>query len=132
MGWIGEAILGFILGGSFITFVQFLISRSDKKNDRFDGIVKSIGIIEKKIDDLDSRIEENEAVNKRVRILRFADEMHEEKRHSKDSFDQVLSDITGYNQYCTSHPEFRNNQTAVTVDYIKKCYAERLERHDFV
>ena len=94
---------------------------------------KKIDALEKKIDSLEAKEDRRDAVNKRVRILRFEDELQTGMRHSKDSFDQVLSsDITDYESYCRSHPEFKNNQTCATVEHIKKVYAERLERRDFL
>lgn len=91
-----------------------------------------IDALAKKVDQLESKEDQRDAVNKRVRILRFEDELQREQRHTKDSFDQVMSDITDYNQYCTDHPKFRNDQTAQTVEHIHKVYADRLERHDFL
>ena len=93
---------------------------------------RKIDALEKKIDSLEAKEDRRDAVNKRVRILRFEDELQSDARHSKDSFDQVLSDITDYDQYCAGHPEFRNNQTSATVEHIKKVYSERLERRDFL
>lgn len=93
---------------------------------------KKIDALEKKLDSLEAKEDRRDAVNKRVRILRFEDELQSDARHSKDSFDQVLSDITDYDQYCAAHPEFRNNQTSATVEHIKKVYSERLERRDFL
>lgn len=91
-----------------------------------------IDALAKKVDQLEAKEDQRDAVNKRVRILRFEDELQREQRHTKDSFDQVMSDITDYNQYCTDHPKFRNDQTAQTVEHIRKVYADRLERHDFL
>ena len=93
---------------------------------------KKIDTLEKKIDALEAKEDQRDAVNKRVRILRFEDELQEAKKHSKDSFDQVLSDITDYDAYCESHPKFKNDQTAATVRHIRKVYDERLERRDFL
>lgn len=96
-------------------------------SDKIDALSDKVGKLEAKED-------ERDAVNKRVRILRFEDELQRGQRHTKDSFDQALSDITDYESYCApgKHPEFRNNQTTATVEHIKKVYAERLERHDFL
>lgn len=91
-----------------------------------------IDALSDKVDKLEAKEDQRDAVNKRVRILRFEDELQREQRHTKDSFDQVMSDITDYNQYCTDHPKFRNDQTAQTVEHIRKVYADRLERHDFL
>lgn len=91
-----------------------------------------IDALAKKVDLLEAKEDQRDAVNKRVRILRFEDELQREQRHTKDSFDQVMSDITDYNQYCSDHPKFRNDQTVQTVEHIRKVYADRLERHDFL
>lgn len=126
-----ETFIGILLGGSFLAFLQFLITRHDNKHDKFKEIMQAIAELEKKVDSLDEKGEKREAVNKRVRILRFEDELQEDRRHSKDSFDQVMSDITDYDYYCQKHPDFRNNQTSATVAHITKVYTERLEKHDW-
>ena len=91
-----------------------------------------IDALAKKVDQLEAKEDQRDAVNKRVRILRFEDELQRDQKHTKDSFDQVMSDITDYNQYCEDHPKFRNKQTEQTVEHINKVYAERLEKHDFL
>lgn len=78
-----------------------------------------------------AEVGEDRAITARVRILIFEDELQEGRRHSKDRFDQVLTDIDNYESYCTSHPEFKNNQTRATVSHIRKVYSSRLEKHDF-
>lgn len=131
-----EAIITFVLGGGFLSFLQFLISRHDDKNnaikDLKEYVTKMEGRLTEKIEAIEEKADERNAVNARVRILRFADETLEGKRHSKDSFDQCLEDIDDYEDYCDAHPDFKNNQTASTVTYIKKIYMERLEKHDFL
>lgn len=131
-------ILNILLGGSIIAFIQFLIVRHDDRREKKDELIKKIDEIKKDMTALHDEVqcvkEDNErerTVNKRVRILRFEDELQENKRHSKDSFDQVLSDITDYNHYCEDHPEFKNDQTAATVAHIKAIYQERLDKRDF-
>ena len=123
--------LGICGGGALLAFLQFLISRHDKRKDDMKGIKDELEAIKKDIKNLDEKGDRREAVNCRVRILRFEDELQENRRHSKDSFDQVMTDITTYDQYCEQHPDFKNSQTAATVDHIQKVYADRLEKHDF-
>ncbi|MBE5996994.1 MAG: hypothetical protein E7240_06540 [Lachnospiraceae bacterium] len=127
-----QTFIGILLGGSFLAFLEFLIQRYDKKHDRFAEIKKSIEELRKDIGRIDAKGDRREAENRRVRILRFEDELQEERRHSKDSFDQVMNDITEYNQYCAKHPEFKNEQTVATASHITSVYHERLERHDFL
>lgn len=113
-------------------FIQFLIQRKDKKDDCSKKIMDMIQTLEEKIDKLDSQMSEDGAITARVRILKFMDELLEGRRHTKDSYDQVMTDITNYNKYCKSHPDFKNNQTESTIEYINKNYQERLEKHDFL
>lgn len=129
---VATGILSILVGGGLLAFVQFLISRHDSKHDRLKGIVDSIDRLSDKVDRLEQKGDERNAVSMRVRILRFRDEMLEGQNHTHDSFQQVLSDIDEYDKYCAKNPEFRNGQTTATIEHIKRNYAERLEKHDFL
>jgi hypothetical protein len=54
-------------------------------------------------------------------------------RHSKDAWDQVMSDIDYYKKYTEpgKHPDFKNGQTEATIEHIEHGYRERLEKRDF-
>lgn len=121
-----------LLGGGILGFIQFLISRNDKKNDRMIEVIEAIQGLKSDVKKLEEKGDERNAISARVRILRFMDELLEGRQHTKDSYDQCLSDITTYEQYCEAHPNFKNNQTVATVQHIKKNYEERLEKHDFL
>ena len=118
--------------GGFFTLIQFLIQRYDSRRGELKAIRNDVTEIRKEIRMLDDKGDRREAVDCRVRILRFEDELQEMRRHSKDSFDQVMTDITTYDHYCDQHPEFKNSQTVATVEHIKKVYVERLDKHDFL
>ena len=93
---------------------------------------KIIGVKElsEKVDKLEYKVEQNEAITSRVRILRFGDEIRDgEILHSKESFDQVLNDITRYDAYCKEHPEFENAKTVLTTKVIKDTYTKLYEEH---
>ena len=136
-------LIGVLLGGGVLAFIQFLITRHDSKHDKVEEVNKSIqalsedvkerfDVLDRKIDTVDSKGDERFAVSSRVRILRFEDELQRETEHSKDSWDQAMSDIDYYENYCQAqHPKFKNNQTAATVEHIKHGYGERLEKHDW-
>jgi hypothetical protein len=128
-----------LIGGGAVGFIQFLISRHDAKRDKNKEVLEAIaaldtkiGELDKKIEAVDSKVDERAAVSARVRILRFMDELLEGRRHSKDAYDQCLSDATFYDKYCSRNPDFKNNQTEATISYIRKNYDERLEKHDFL
>lgn len=105
-------------------FLQFLLERKDKKNDCSKKILEAIQKINNKID-------QRTAVGCRIRILKFMDEIIEGWEHSKDSYNQIMQDITHYHQYCEEHPQFLNHQTDATIERIKKDYEQRLTTNDF-
>lgn len=109
-------------------------------------LFKKIDSLEKKADDLEKEftnmrreVAEKEAIACRTRILRFGDEVFHEKkysnerfRYSKEHFNQVLRDITDYEQYCSEHPDFENNQAALTCARIKEIYGDLLVSGGFL
>jgi hypothetical protein len=131
-----------LIGGGLFSLIQFLIQRHDGKHDKLKAVTDSINAmsgkmderfntLDRKIDSVDTKADNYNAVARRVRILRFEDELQAKQRHSKDSWDQVMSDIDVYENYCDTHPRFKNNQTAATITHIKHGYNERLEKRDF-
>lgn len=147
-------IVSILLGGGILGFIQFLLKRKYEKEDKHDEVIEAINKLDekvdekfialdrqsterfdelnKKIDEVDKKGDERAAVSSRVRILRFRDEMLEGKSHTHDSFQQVLTDIDDYEQYCETHPDFKNNQTLRTIEHIKANYDERLNKNDFL
>ena len=67
-----------------------------------------------------------------MRIQRFADELYGNVLHSKEHFDLILMDITAYNNYCDTHPDFLNEKTKFAEEIIRdkyeKCMRERTFR----
>ena len=142
-------LINILVGGGILAFIEFLIQRHDQKTGRRSELLEAINKLDKKIvtvedkiDKLEDKIDQVEAdgrerdaeaatVAARIRILQFADELLENRKHSKNRWDQCLSDITSYEDYTRNHPGFKNGQTAATVEFIKKTYAVRLEKHDF-
>ena len=134
-------------------FIQFLVQRKDNKEDCSKKIIEMIQKLDekfdekiaelnnrsnqrnerlnKKIDKLDGELTERGTIECRVRILKFMDEILEGWEHSKDSYNQVMQDITNYEKYCAQHPLFKNHQTVATIAHIKADYQERLEKNDF-
>lgn len=138
------SVIGVLLGGGILAFIQFLITRHDTRHDRLKGVTESIetlktgmnerfDTLDSKIDAVEAKTDEYYAVSCRVRILRFEDEMQSDLRHSKDAWDQVMSDVDFYEKYTEpgKHPDFKNGQTAATIEHIKHGYRERLEKRDF-
>jgi hypothetical protein len=125
---IGMLITGFVSIAVALISSNGFWSRMEKKN----GIKDSIAEISKQQQGLSKKIDENEAKGARRRILRFADELLQKKKHTKDYFDDILADIDMYDRYCKANPDFPNNRTMMAEANIKMAYKERLEEHDFL
>lgn len=136
-------IIGAILGSAGLwTFLDHTQQRKADKNMQDSEMMKELKAvrseltevkeaIDEKLNAVKEAIDENEAKASRIRILKFADEIFMEMNHSKDAFDQCLSDVTFYEKYTKEHPRFQNHQTQETVEYIKEVYHERMQKKDF-
>lgn len=134
------ALIGALGGGGILGFIQFLINRSDGKRDEMKEIKEGIQLLAKK-DDVDilakqvkeikRQLDEREATNARVRILRFSDELTQNMWHSKDSFDQAVLDCDAYEDYCSAHPAYKNSIAGAAIEYIRKTYQKCIEEHAF-
>lgn len=125
-------ILVAVLGGGFSGFLPFWITRMDSKKNKNTEVLAALNMLREKVEEMEQKSDERYAISCRIRILRFYDEMRSGIKHTKDSWDQCLSDITAYETHCFDHPKFKNNQTAATVQYINDEYHERLMKNDFV
>lgn len=92
------------------------------------GRLLGIKTVSDKVDALEKKVDENQATTLRVRILRFENELQEERIHSKDSWDQCMDDINRYERYTDEHPEFKNNITVASINHIKNKYSDLLEK----
>lgn len=97
-----------------------------------EDILVKLKSLEKELSRISSNVEEYNAINSRVRILRFGNEIKQGILHTKDYFDQIMQDIDIYENYCNINKEFRNSITSITVEIITNNYRERLEKNDFL
>ena len=119
-----DIILAVFASGGFWAFIQFLISRRDKTQQRLDEIYD-------KMDKLSDKIDHNAAVLARTHILRFDDELLNGVEHSKEYFRQQLDDIDTYDEFCDKHPKFQNSYTVMAATHIKQTYQRLLEKGEF-
>lgn len=100
--------------------------------EKLDAVQKDITSMKDEISSLKESDAQQEAVNCRYRILRFADECYLGQKHSLEHFKQILSDITIYESYCSDHPDFPNQVAVMSIDHIKSYYSKAVEQHDFL
>ncbi len=122
-------VFGFILGGSFLTFLQFLINRHDNKQDKSDAVLSAIKDLDGRVERIEKSLDERDAVLARTHILRFSDDIYNGINHSKEYYDQTLDDLKTYTKYCESNPGFANGRTEKAGEYIQKEYDRLIEAH---
>ena len=139
------ALWEILTGGSgIIVIVMTLIQVSKIEINPWSWLAKTIGkaingeVIEK-VDKLGNDLqalrdesEEREAKTCRTRILRFGEEIMRGVKHTKEHFDQILTDIKFYEDYCDAHPKFRNNIAVATIKRIKSVYQKCLKENSFL
>lgn len=101
-------------------------------NAKLDKIIAQQAATDKKLDEHIAMDDERYAVDCRARILRFNDEVLHGQNHTKEHFDQTLSDITTYNNYCDNHKDFKNQITIHAADNIAKTYDQCMIKKSFL
>ena len=98
-----NAVFGFL---QFI--IQFLVQRNDMR--------QSFG---KGLEDLNAKVDRNQAILARTHILRFADDLRNGVHHSEEYFRQQMLDCDTYDAYCRDNPDFSNGLTVIASKFIK-------------
>lgn len=68
----------------------------------------------------------------RMRILRFNDEILQDGRHSKEHYDEILDDVTEYERYCATHPEYKNSKACMAIANVEARYQKHLAEKSFL
>lgn len=130
-------------GGGTVIVLLTLVQIAPVKLNPWSTIIKWIGhalnaeVLEKQQETqkkLDEHIrvdDERNANLLRTQILRFNDELIDDKHHTREHFIEILAIIDAYEEYCRSHPNYKNNRCICAVENIKRVYNERLQKHDF-
>ena len=97
------------------------------------------GEVLEKVNKLETKLNKREKIEDeryikgcRNRILIFNDEILNDIGHSKEGYDNVLADVTEYEHYCNTHPDFPNAQAVMAIANIKKRYDKHMTDHDFL
>ena len=134
-------------------FLQFLIQRKDSKDEWKKEILEGYKQLEAKFTKLDLTMQqidglredmsrqleaikdENQqqnAIQARIRLLRFADEIRLGQLHSKDSYNQASQDADVYEAYCKDHTNFKNSLAVSSIEIIRHMFEERMKKNDFL
>lgn len=122
-------LVSLLAGGGILTFVQFLISRYDKKHDKNEEVLSELKTLSGRVENIEKSLDERDAVLARTHILRFKDELYNGIHHSQEYFEQTLDDIETYNQFCSDHPKFANGRTKAAAVYIQEEHDRLFKAH---
>lgn len=136
-------IIGYIGGSGVIVVVLSLIKIKPLEISVWHWLARMLGKafngetleqVKSIQDTLDEHLQQHDKQNaetNRQRILRFADELYDGKRHSKDAFDDIMDILRDYDSFCEKHEDFRNGRTAAAAEIINTTYKQVFKEHDF-
>lgn len=76
--------------------------------------------------------DQRDADRKRMRVLRFNDELIHGVRHTQEHFNEILDDITAYERYCENHPNYQNNKAVMAIENVKRTYQRCEDERNFL
>ena len=68
--------------------------------DKLESVETEVKDLKEKHDKLENRMDKDDADACRTRIIRFADELRRGVEHSEEFFNQILDDVSDYENYC--------------------------------
>lgn len=102
-------------------------------------VLEKLAEVEKEQKDTKKKLEDHinlddcrEADKVRARILQFNNELLRDISHTKEEFVDILSAIDWYNDFCTTHKDYKNSRAVHAIANIERVYDERLAKHDFL
>lgn len=115
-----------------VELIKYFISRRSGIKKDIAELSKEIAVIHNQIQEEDERRLQDKAEIARARIVRFNDELLNGIHHSRSMFDMILIDCSKYNNYCDSHPGFRNGVAVEAINHIRSCYRKCEQDKDFL
>lgn len=127
-----QTVIVALISGGFVSFIEFLIRRSDEKKDKNSEVLAKLKSIADKIAGIESRLDKENADDARRNILSFDDELRRGLDHSEESFNQVLQDIKFYRQYCRTHADYENDKATSAIEHIRETYQRVKNENKFI
>lgn len=129
-----ELLLG---GGLGLVGLLTLIQIAPVKIDPWSAIAKALGRavngeVLKEVTDTKAQLEGHILTDSRSKILGFNRELLQHQKHTREDFIEILGVIDNYEDYCKSHPEYKNSRCVHAVSNIERVYDELLITGDFL
>ena len=109
-------VVAIVSSGWFASAISKRLSRND---------------LSSKLDNLEYKIDRNQAETYRTRILRFNGEVKRGVHHDEEEFNDCLSAIDGYEKFCKDHTDYPNNKAILAIENIKEVYKSTYRNNNF-
>lgn len=127
------AIVVAIIGSTAVAnLVIFFVTRGDTKKGDIAEIKQDIAEMKTEIKDIKDGQQEAKAATARLQILNFAEDLANGKEFVKAHYDDVYEAMNIYNHYCDHHPDFKNDLTTDSQEFIRTRYQEHLDDGSFM
>lgn len=126
--WIAKTI-GKALNQDLVNEVKEI--QSTHKKDQKENEIR-LDALENSQSEFEKYYKRDDAKSARRRILNCADELRRGVEHSQEFFDDVLDDISYYNNYCKENPDFENMKAVVAIEFITETYHKCLKNNNFL
>lgn len=131
MDFLQAAAIALISGG-LVSLIEFLIRRSDEKQDKNSEVLKALKELADEIASILARMDKENADDARRNILNFDDELRRKVDHSEESYNQVLADIKFYRHYCREHEDYENDKATSAIAHVRETYQEVKNANKFI
>ena len=68
----------------------------------------------------------------RARILRFNNELLQNRPHTREEFIDILAEIDAYRSHCRQYEDYPNSRATHAMANIERVYDDRLRKQDFL
>ena len=100
--------------------------------EKIDTHTEEIKNLKKSMAEIERDMRYDQATSSRYRILRFNDELMQDKKHTKEHFNQIILDIDIYERFCECNKEYKNNIADMSIKNIKRIYQDCLDNKSFL
>lgn len=109
---------------ALVGIIPTIIGNRKKTEEKIQSVVNDVKKVQDTLNAHIKEDEENNARNRRYRILRFNDEICEGRlKHSESHFEDILEDCDEYQKYCELHRDtFKNHRGGSAMKNIQNTY----------
>lgn len=99
---------------------------------KLDAVESELAKTKQKLDEHVTVDDERNMDLHRAAILRFNTELIRGLKHTEEDFNEIMYNITCYEHYCDSHPEYPNNRAVHAIKNINRVFDKRMAKGDFL